>query len=154
MKKIILAIIVLVVACLPFYGNKVVKETIAKRFEVLDSYGLKSKLIKEDKGYLKTKLSYKLEVKDKEKFLQYIQQFSSSQLPLYTQNLIDGVEFGADMSFNNFPLSDKLSVDLYPVKLSDKIMDEIKSEDENIYNFINKILKKKAKKWCSNKNHL
>jgi len=144
MKKIILAIIVLVVACLPFYGNKVVKETIAKRFEVLDSYGLKSKLIKEDKGYLKTKLSYKLEVKDKEKFLQYIQQFSSSQLPLYTQNLIDGVEFGADMSFNNFPLSDKLSVDLYPVKLSDKIMDEIKSEDENIYNFINKILKKKA----------
>ncbi len=145
MKKLIALVVVLVgIALLPLVGNKVVKQTIENRLTALNSYGLSSKLFKEEKGYLSTKLSYKMTVSDEKKFLQYLQQFSSKQFPPYTQSLLEGVEFGLDLAYSNIPLSEKISIDLYPIRFSDVTMEDLKKESPEIYAIVREVLKKRA----------
>ena len=145
MKKILLFVVfIVVIAMLPLVGNKVVKNTINQRLELLNSYGLKSKLIKEEKSYLETKTSYDLVVVDEKKLIKYLQQFSSKQLPPYTTSLLSGVEFRIDLSYLNLPLSDKLNIIIYPTKLSEDIMIDLKQQSPKLYKFVNEILKERA----------
>jgi hypothetical protein len=145
MKKIIIAILVFAfVAFLPFFGNKVIKENIKNNLTLLRSYGLSIKKVKDEQGYLHTTLGYKFVVKDKEKFLLFLQQFSSSQLPPYTKSLIDEVEFEADITFNNVPLSDKVDMDLYPLKLPKIMKKELMVNSPRLYKAIRNILDDKA----------
>ena len=145
MKKLwVLGLLVVLVALLPFIGNQVVKNTIEERLEVLSQNGLEAKLEKEKKSYLTTKLHYTITVKDEEKFLEYLQSFSSKELPPYTKSLLEGVVFAVDIRYSNIPFSEKISIDLYPLKLSDKAMENLKRNDPEIFAFLSKLLKEKV----------
>ncbi len=142
-KLLVLAVVIVGVALLPLIGNKVVKETIENRLQTLSSYGLSSKLVEEKKGYLQTTLKYEFQVSDKEKFVRYLQQFSSKQLPPYTQNLLDGVAFGANLTYSNIPLSETLSIDLYPTALPSEIMQEVSKKEPKVAKVLEDILTNK-----------
>jgi hypothetical protein len=145
MKKIfiVIAVIFVGIAILPFIGNKVVQETVQSRLETLNKYGLTSQLIKKEKGYFQTHLLYHVIVNDEKKFVHYLQQFSSKQLPPYTQSLLEGVTFAIDLEYNNIPLSDKLHVELYPIALSENTMQKLKQNQPKVYAFVTKILNNK-----------
>lgn len=145
MKKIIfIALFVILVAVLPFVGNSVVKNALDTRLKTLMNYGLDFELVQQEKGYLHTQLEYTITVSDKQKFVQYLQQFSSHQLPPYTQSLVDGVVFGLKLRYNNIPLSEKISIELYPLKLSKATMQEIEQNNTELYKLVLKVLKNKA----------
>lgn len=145
MKKLwILAALALLVALLPLIGNRVVKNTIEQRLETLSQNGLEAKLQKEERSYLKTKLHYTITVKDEKRFLSYLQSYSSKDLPPYTKSLLEGVVFAVDIGFSNIPFSEKISIDLYPLKLSDVTMEELQKNNPDFYAFLSKILKKRA----------
>ncbi len=145
MKKLmIFAVLAVLVALLPLVGNRVVKNTIEDRMEILSQNGLKAKLQKEERGYLKTELHYLITVADEEKFVAYLQNFASKKLPPYTQSLLDGAVFAVDIRYSNIPLSEKISIDLYPKKLSDDTLEELQKSDPAIYAFVSQILQKKA----------
>ena len=145
MKKLwILAALVVLVALLPLVGNRVVKNTIEQRLETLSQNGLEAKLQKEERSYLKTKLHYTITVKDEKKFLSYLQSYSSKELPPYTKSLLDGVVFAVDIGFSNIPFSEKISIDLYPLKLSDVTMEDLQKNNPDLYAFLSKLLKKRA----------
>ena len=145
MKKILIVVaLVVLIALLPFVGNRVVKNTIEQHLATLSQNGLQAKLIQEEKSYLKTQLHYTITVTDEEKFLEYLQSFSSKELPPYTKSLLDGVVFASDIRYSNIPFSEKISIDLYPKQLSDETMEDLKQNDPQIYNFLAKLLKKRA----------
>ncbi len=146
MKKLIFAIVALVgvVAVLPFVGNTVVQKTIEQRLELFESYGLDSKLLRKESGYLETKLHYRMKITDKKKFLEYLEQFSSKQIPPYVESLLDGVTFGVDIAYNNIPLSKKVVVEFYPTALSQESMQTISKESPKLADFITRILQKRA----------
>ncbi len=85
-KLLLLAAFIVLIALLPLIGNKVVKNTIEQRFVSLRQNGLETTLKQEHKGYLQTDLEYAVTVADEEKFLAYLQQFSSREL-LYRKSL-------------------------------------------------------------------
>ena len=145
MKKIIAVIAVAVlVALLPLLGNKAVQNVIEDRLTSLQKEGLAFKLKKEEKSYLKTRLSYTVTVQDEEKFVRYLQEFSSKQLPAYTKSLVDGVEFGVDVEYGNIPMSEKLVVEFYPTKFSDTTMQSLQQNDPQMHKLVSKLLKTKA----------
>ncbi len=143
-KLLIFAALVLLVALLPLIGNRVVKNTIEQRLEILSQNGLEAKLQKEQKSYLKTQLHYTITVKDEEKFLAYLQSYSSKELPPYTKSLLDGVVFAVDIRYSNIPFSEKIAIDLYPLKISDVTMEDLKKNNPEIYTFLSKLLQKRA----------
>ncbi len=143
-KAVILGILAVLIGLLPLVGNKVVKNSIEQRLEQLSQNGLQVKLIQEERGYLKTKLHYTVRVDDERKFLEYLQTFSSRELPPYTKSLLDSVVFAADIRYSNIPFNEKISIDLYPRKLSRGVMEDIQKRAPKTYVFLTKLLQKKA----------
>ncbi len=127
MKKLLIILIVLatIIIMVPFLGNTIVESSIQNRLEVLTSYGLKIKKSTTDVGYLRTKKHFVFLVEDSKSFLSYLNQFSDAQLPPYIGALIDGAELGLDIAYSNIPISDAVSVDIYPNSLSSKMLGDI-----------------------------
>ena len=146
MKKIIiaLAIVLLVIAALPFVGNKVAEEMIKQRVALLESYGVKAIVSTTDSSYLETQKHFEFLIEDEEKFTLYLEQFSAKQLPPYTQALLKGVVVGVDAKYSNLPLSDGVSIDIYPLSLSTELMQEIKEEDAKFSAYLQKFLESKG----------
>jgi len=146
MKKIIiaLAIVLLAVAALPFVGNQVAEELLGQRIELLNSYGVEAVVSTTDSSYLETKKHYEFLVKDEKKFITYLQQFSDEQLPPYTNALLKGTLLGVDAHYSNLPLSDAISVDIYPLSLATELINEIKEEDAKFFLYLQKFLKSKG----------
>ncbi len=145
-KKIIIAvfIVLLVVAALPFVGNKLAEDILAQRVELLNSYGVESTEATTESSYLETKKHYKFLIKDEEKFITYINQFSDAQLPPYINAMLKGVVIGVDAKYSNLPLSDGVSVDIYPLSLSHQMMNDLQKEDAKFYTYLENFLDSKG----------
>lgn len=146
MKKIIIALLVIVaiIATLPFVGNKLAKETIEQRVELLKSYGMEVVEETTESSYLNTKTHYKFMIEDEKKFITYLQQFSQEQFPPYINAMLKGVTIGTDIAYSNIPISDDISVDIYPLKLSTELMNEIQNEDAKLFKYIEAFLESKG----------
>lgn len=146
MKKILalLLIVLVVIALLPIIGNKLAKEELDNRVEVLLSNGVEVSNSTTDSSYLSTQKHYEFLVKDTEKFLHYLSQFSEAQLPPYVNAMVGGVVIGVDVGYSNFPISDGVRVDIYPLSLSQRVMQDIKKEDLNFYSYIENLLQNRG----------
>lgn len=146
MKKLLLLTIiaVIVVALLPFLGNKIVQSELDNNIQTLTSYGVEVTKSSEEATYLSTKKHYEFLVKDSEKFLQYLEQFSDNQLPPYVDAMLDGALVGVDLEYSNFTFSDEVSADIYPLSLSSEMMEGIKKEDKDFYKYLKTLLESKG----------
>ena len=146
MKKIIIisSIILIGIFLLPFIGNKIIEQELSNRIELLESYGMKMSNSSDESNYLSTTKHYEFIVKDGEKFTQYLQQFSNSKLSYNFNLLLNGVIIGGDIKYSNFPFSEDISVDAYPLSFSTNVMQTLKKEDKKFYDFLENILKEKA----------
>lgn len=146
MKKLLLflAMIIITVSLLPIIGNKLADKTLNERIEILTANGVELSNSTTDATYFTTKKHYEFLVKDANKLVQYLNQYSDNQLPPYVNALIDGVLIGTDLEYSNFPISDALSVDIYPLSLSTGMMQDLKSEDIKFYRYVKNLLESKG----------
>jgi len=146
MKKLLLflAMIIITVSLLPIMGNKLADKTLNERIEILRANGVELSNSTTDASYFTTKKHYEFLVKDANKLVQYLNQYSDNQLPPYVNALIDGVLIGTDLEYSNFPIRDALSVDIYPLSLSTGMMQDLKSEDIKFYRYVKNLLESKG----------
>ncbi|MBU0719807.1 YdgA family protein [bacterium] len=146
MKKflIISILIILFIALLPLVGNKIVEDELKNRIELLTSYGVKVQNSATDSNYFSTKRHYEFLLSDAEKFMEYLNQYSDTQLPPYVNAMLHGTVIGIDIHYSNFPLSDSVSVDIYPLSLSSEIAQNIKKSDFGFYNYLKTLLESKG----------
>jgi len=146
MKKLLLflAMIIITVSLLPIMGNKLADKTLNERIEILRANGVELSNSTTDASYFTTKKHYEFLVKDANKLVQYLNQYSDNQLPPYVNALIDGVLIGTDLEYSNFPISDALSVDIYPLSLSTGMMQDLKSADIKFYRYVKNLLESKG----------
>lgn len=146
MKKLLitLAIIVAILLTIPFIGNKFIESELDNRIKVLTSYGLILKESKTNFRYLYTKKDFIFEVDDANKFISYLNQFFNSKIPSQLDSLAEGVEFGLDIEYMNFPLSDSLSLDIFINSFPIKIAESLKANDTKLYDYLDALLKRKS----------
>lgn len=146
MKKILLAImlVVIVVLLLPILGNSVTKTILNDRVTILTSNGLTLKNGSTEATYFTTNNHYEFSVSDTGRFVKYLNQYSNAQIPPYVDALIDGVNIGIDIEYSNFPFFSKVLVDIYPLSLSTKTMNELNSSDVNFYAYVKNLLESRG----------
>jgi hypothetical protein len=146
MKKIALfvALLVALVLLLPILGNRVADSALNEKIEILKSNGIEVLISSSDFSYLYTKKHYEFLLSDAEKFIEYLNTFSNGQLPSYTHMILDGVLIGADLEYSNFPLAKAISVDIYPLKLSNGAMSDIQEMDAAFYTYIKTFLENRG----------
>jgi len=146
MKKLFYAVIFagVVFVLIPLLGNKVVSDDLDNRIEMLSSYGVEVSKNDTDSTYFTTKKHYEFLLKDTKKFLKYLEQFSDNQLPPYTDAILLGVLVGADVEYSNFGFNDEISVDIYPLSLSDELMQDMQKENPDFAKYIKAFLQSKG----------
>ncbi len=122
MQKSIVAVvfILVLIALLPIVGNRFMKTTISQRVAELQSVGLEVSKEKSEFGYLNTSRHFEFILKDTQKFITYLEQYSQKQIPPYVDALVKGVLLGVDLKYSNFPFAKSLTLELYPIFLSTK----------------------------------
>ncbi len=146
MKKFLISLVIVIgaVAVLPIVGNSVSDKFLDERVTLLVSNGLEVSNESAESSYLNSKKHYEFLLSDAPKFIEYINQYSESQIPPYVDAMIEGVAVGVDIEYSNFPLSSKVMVDIYPLSFSADMMDELKLEDIKFYTYLDNLLKSKA----------
>ncbi len=146
MKKIsIIAIIIVVaLAALPIIGNKLIKETLDSKIELLRSQGIELRDSSVDSSYLTTSRHYEFLIGDTNKFLKYLTQYSDKQLPAYTSALLNGTLVGADFKYSNIPFSKAVEIDIYPLSFSAEMIKEFHVSDKNFGDYIENFIAKKG----------
>ena len=146
MKKVIIAIVVILgaIALLPIIGNNISTKILKERVALLTSNGLELKNETTESSYITTKKHYEFLLSDSPKFIQYLSQYSDAQIPPYVNAMISGAVVGVDIKYGNFPFTSTLEVDIYPLTLPTTMVDELKEENINLYNYIDKLLQGKG----------
>ena len=141
---IFLSFVILLLAALPSIGNSLAEDTLNSKIAILQENGIKVSQSDIQSDYFTTKKRYEFLLQDAKKFLEYLEKYSDKQLPPYTDAMIDGVVIGADLEYSNFPFSKAVAVDVYPLRLSTLMIEEMKNEDEEFYKYIDKFLQAKG----------
>jgi len=146
LKKIIIFIVVAVIlaAALPIIGNKLVENLLEDRLTTLSSYGLEVSKAQTDSSYLSTKKHFEFLLRDADKFVEYLNKYSDQQIPPYVNAAFEGVLIGADVEYSNIPMSKAITVDIYPLALSENMMSSIKEDDLDFHNYLEKFLHSKG----------
>jgi hypothetical protein len=144
MKKIIFLVIVVGLALLPVVGNKYVQTHIKEKVANLESFGLGVKEHSVDSTYLSSKEHYEFLLKDADKFLEYLSQYSDKQIPRYVDAALEGVLVGMDVEYSNIPFMKAVAIDIYPLALSPKMQESIKKDDLDFYTYLEKFLESKG----------
>jgi len=146
MKKIVflITVAVIIIAILPIIGNKYIENELSQRVVNLESFGMDVKKIDIQSTYFSSKKKFEFSLKDTDKFLEYLSRYSKKQLPPYTKAMIDGVRVGVDLEYSNFPFSKAISLNIYPLTLSNSMRSELKDLDLDFYNYIDKFLHSKG----------
>ena len=141
MKKSILlvATILVIIATLPIIGNSFIKKMIDTRLVELKSHGLATKNDTSKSNYLHSFRHFEFTVQDSSKFLKYLNTFSDKQIPPFVNATLRGATVGMDVEYNNLPFAKGLSIEIYPLTLSDNIAQGMKDEDEAFYNYVEKL---------------
>ena len=146
LKKFIIFMLVAVVlaAALPIIGNKLVQNRLEDRLTTLSSYGLEVSKAETESSYLSTKKHFEFLLRDADKFVEYLNKYSDQQIPPYVNAAFEGVLIGADVEYSNIPMSKAVSVDIYPLSLSQNMMSSIKEDDLDFHNYLEKFLHSKG----------
>ena len=146
MKKSIIIVLILLVAIaiLPLVGNSFMSKTIDSRLTQLKSFGLETTSDESNSTYLNTKRHFKFLLKDSQKFVNYLKQYSDAQIPPYINASLDGVLLGADLEYSNLPFAKAVTVEIYPLSLSLEIQKSIAKTDDKFSKYIDKFLQSKG----------
>ncbi|MFT7860499.1 MAG: DUF945 family protein [Sulfurimonas sp.] len=135
MKKFLLAVVVVIVAlaALPILGNKYVDSTLDERLALLKANGLGVVTSTEESSYLTTSKHYEFVLDDSTKFIEFLNQYATGQIPPYVDAVLNGAVVGVDIEYTNIPYLSTVALDIYPLSFSEKIMASIKKEDQDFY---------------------
>ena len=134
MKKTLIFLVLLLVvgASLPIIGNKIVTYYIDGEIVTLKSKGITLNFKSETPGYFYTSKQYEFILNDVDAFAGYLTEYGAGLLPPYTDELLKSIVFRLDMKYHNIPFLEPISIDIYPMYISDGMMSKLQGS-ENIF---------------------
>ena len=131
---------IILAAVSPIIGNKIVTYYVDQEIIAVKEKGITLNFKSETPGYMYTSKQYEFILTDVDAFAKYLTEYGAGLLPPYTDELLKSIVFRLDMKYHNIPFLESISIDIYPMYISDKIMDKLKGSDnvffKNFENFI------------------
>lgn len=146
MKKALIAfgVLAVVVLALPFIGNSVIQKNIDTKVSELESYGVEAKKRESQSGYFNTTVHFEFVLKNADAFVNYLNSYADNQIPPYVNAMLEGVVIGVDLTYSNFFFANDIKLDIYPMQLSQSMIESLKEEDELFYEYVEKFLASKG----------
>ncbi|MCX6075817.1 MAG: hypothetical protein NTW78_02900 [Campylobacterales bacterium] len=146
MKKILLllSLILAIAALIPVLGNKLIENKLDENIEVFKTNGMEIIESKTDSNYLQTKKHYEFLLKDAKKVVEHLNKLSNEKFLPYSHAMLEGILVGVDLDYSNIPLSKALSIDIYPLKLSDRVMSDMQNKDAKLSEYIKSFLQNRG----------
>jgi len=146
MKKalIIFSSLIVIALALPIIGNSFMKNAIAKRISELESYGLKSSKSQRESSYFYTSEHIEFVLEDTAAFSELMQSYADSQVPAYVDAIFRGVTIGVDIKYSNLFFSKAITLELYPMHLSQELNSELQKKNLELYKYIKEFFEKKG----------
>ena len=133
-------LLIILVALSPILGNKIVTYYVDQEIIAVKKKGITLNFKSETPGYMYTSKQYEFILTDVDAFAKYLTEYGAGLLPPYTDELLKSIVFRLDMKYHNIPFLEPISIDIYPMYISDGIMDRLKGSDnvffKNFENFI------------------
>ena len=135
MKKtlIFLILLTILVGISPFIGNKIVTYYVNEEIKGLKQKGVTLNFKSEIPGYLYTSKQYEFILTDVEAFARYLTEYGAGLLPPYTDEFLKSIVFRLDMKYNNIPFVEPISIDIYPMYISDGVMSKLHDSDNILF---------------------
>jgi len=136
MKKTLFFSLLLIIlaAVSPIIGNKIVTYYVDQEIIAVKEKGITLNFKSETPGYMYTSKQYEFILTDVDAFAKYLTEYGAGLLPPYTDELLKSIVFRLDMKYHNIPFLEPISIDIYPMYISDKIMDKLKGSDNVFFN--------------------
>ncbi|MBC8236766.1 MAG: hypothetical protein H8E76_00915 [Helicobacteraceae bacterium] len=140
-KSLFFSLLLIILAALsPIIGNKIVTYYVDQEIVAVKKKGITLNFKSETPGYMYTSKQYEFILTDVDAFARYLTEYGAGLLPPYTDELLKSIVFRLDMKYHNIPFLEPISIDIYPMYISDKIMDKLNGSDniffKNFENFI------------------
>ena len=133
-------LLIILVALSPILGNKIVTYYVDQEIIAVKKKGITLNFKSETPGYMYTSKQYEFILTDVDAFAKYLTEYGAGLLPPYTDELLKSIVFRLDMKYHNIPFLEPISIDIYPMYISDPIMNKLKGSDnvffKNFENFI------------------
>ncbi|MFT5659543.1 MAG: hypothetical protein ACI9TV_000164 [Sulfurimonas sp.] len=128
MKKTLIYLILLLIfiGISPIIGNKIVEYYVEEEIVEVRKKGITLNFKGETAGYLYTSRQYEFILTDVDAFARYLTEYGAGMLPPYTEDLLKSIVFRLDMKYHNIPFLEPISIDIYPMYISDGIMNKLK----------------------------
>jgi len=136
MKKTTLiasALVVFIVILVPLIGNSFMQKLIDENVKVLKANGLVLKRVTGENGYLNTKKHFEFVLQNADAFTKYVSAYTKTKMPSYVKKTLSGATIAVDAEFSNIPFSKAITLEIYPLRLSSTLMQEMKMNDPDTY---------------------
>jgi len=136
MKKTILIasiLVILIVVLAPLVGNSSMQKLIDENVEALKVNGLVLKHVTSDSSYLNTKKHFEFVLQNADVFMNYVSSYTKTKMPSYTKKILSGAIIAVDTQYSNIPFSKAITLQIYPLRLSSTLMQEMKMNDPDTY---------------------
>jgi len=138
LKKISIFIVSILsfIALLPLVGNSLSETLLDSKIENLKAKGLLLVDSKSDSSYLRTKRHYEFKVQS----ASTLSDFKDEAVMEFLRDMVVGV----DVEYSNIPMMKDINIDIYPLSLSKKSRELLKTKDSNLYDYAEQFLKKQG----------
>lgn len=136
MKKtalIFTSLVILVIFLLPLIGNRFMQKYIDENIQSLQSQGFVLKKSTKDAGYLNTKQHFEFVLKNTDVFENYVNAYTKTKFPASLYALLQDATIGVDVTYSNILFSKAVTIEIYPLRLSETVMQNIKANNLDAY---------------------
>lgn len=126
-------IIIIFIFLAPLIGNSFMKKLIDENIQALESNGLVIKKSTRDSGYLSTKEHFEFVLQNTDAFENYLSSYTRTTMPPAMNRVFKGATIAADIEYSNIPFSKAITMQIYPLTLSNELMQEMKINDPKAY---------------------
>ncbi len=136
MKKtalIVSLIVIIAIFLAPLVGNSFMKKLVDENIKALESNGLVLKKATRDSGYFNTREHLEFVLQNADAFENYLSSYAKTTMPPAMNRVFKGATIAADIEYSNIPFSKAITMQIYPLKLSGELMQEMKINDPKAY---------------------
>ncbi|ADN09988.1 hypothetical protein [Sulfurimonas autotrophica] len=126
-------LIILLIILAPLIGNTFMQKLIDENVEALKVNGLVLKRVTGDSGYLNTKKHFEFVLQNADAFTNYVSAYTKTKMPSYVKKILSGVTLAVDAQYSNIPFSKAITLQIYMLRLSSTLMQEMQMNDPDAY---------------------
>lgn len=117
---------------------------INENVKVLEKNGLILQSQRDDENYFYSRKHFEFRVQNVDEFLKYLKSYTKTPVSSSFYNILRSGVIASDVEYSNIPFSKSITMEVYPLSLSKKLMNQMKQTDVQAFEHLKNFLQAKG----------